>query len=31
VPLFTDRNRTLHDILAGTIVVRRTRPPAATF
>lgn len=30
VPLFTDRNRTLHDILAGTIVVRRTRPRAAT-
>ena len=25
VPLFTDRNRTLHDILAGTIVLRRTR------
>ncbi len=24
VPLFTDRNRTLHDILAGTIVLRRT-------
>ena len=23
VPLFTDRNRTLHDILAGTIVLRR--------
>jgi len=30
VPLFTDRNRTLHDILAGTIVVRRTRPRPAT-
>ena len=25
VPLFTDRSRTLHDILAGTIVLRRTR------
>ena len=25
VPLFTDRNRTLHDILAGTIVLRRAR------
>jgi uncharacterized RDD family membrane protein YckC len=25
VALFTDRNRTLHDILAGTIVLRRAR------
>jgi uncharacterized RDD family membrane protein YckC len=25
VPLFTDRNRTLHDILAGTVMLRRTR------
>ena len=25
VPLFTDRNRTLHDILAGTIVLRHAR------
>ena len=25
VPLFTDRSRTLHDILAGTIVLRRAR------
>ncbi len=25
VPLFTDRNRTLHDILAGTILLRRAR------
>ncbi len=30
VPLFTDRNRTLHDILAGTIVLRRARLRAAT-
>ncbi len=30
VPLFTDRNRTLHDILAGTIVLRRTHPRAAS-
>ena len=30
VPLFTDRNRTLHDILAGTIVLRRTRLRSAT-
>lgn len=30
VPLFTDRNRTLHDILAGTIVLRRARPRGAT-
>jgi uncharacterized RDD family membrane protein YckC len=30
VPLFTDRNRTLHDILAGTIVLRRARLHAAT-
>ena len=30
VPLFTDRSRTLHDILAGTIVLCRTRPRAAT-
>ena len=29
VPLFTDRNRTLHDILAGTIVLRRARLRAA--
>ncbi len=29
VPLFTDRNRTLHDILAGTIVLRRTHLRAA--
>ncbi len=29
VPLFTDRNRTLHDILAGTIVLRRNRLRAA--
>ncbi len=25
VPLFTDRSRTLHDILAGTLVLRRAR------
>ncbi len=24
VALFTDRRRTLHDILAGTVMVRRT-------
>jgi len=30
VPLFTDRNRTLHDILAGTIVLRRARLRTAT-
>jgi uncharacterized RDD family membrane protein YckC len=30
VPLFTDRNRTLHDILAGTIVLRRARLRAAS-
>jgi uncharacterized RDD family membrane protein YckC len=30
VPLFTDRSRTLHDILAGTIVLRRARSRAAT-
>ena len=29
VPLFTDRNRTLHDILAGTVVVRHARLRAA--
>jgi uncharacterized RDD family membrane protein YckC len=29
VALFTDRNRTLHDILAGTIVLRRARLRAA--
>ena len=29
VPLFTDRNRTLHDILAGTIVLRRNGLRAA--
>jgi len=29
VPLFTDRNRTFHDILAGTIVLRRARLRAA--
>lgn len=30
VPLFTDRQRTLHDILAGTVMLRRTRLHAAT-
>ncbi len=29
VPLFTDRNRTLHDILAGTVMLRRTHLRAA--
>ena len=31
VPLFTDRSRTLHDILAGTIMVRRVRRHDATY
>ncbi len=30
VPLFTDRNRTLHDILAGTVMLRRDRLREAT-
>lgn len=30
VALFNDRRRTLHDILAGTLIVRRTRMATAT-